>query len=798
MIRMYLKATIRNLLRSKTYSAINIVGLGIGLSSFIIILLYLNFELSYDKWNPALEKVYKISLKQEGDILPQTPAPLASFLAENYPDVEAGVRLQSAGEIEILLAANGKKIYQKGMVMTDSLFLKVFPYKLTRGDAATALNPPNAVVLSEELSRKLFGDVDPIGKPLRAYNIIDGVITGIMETPKGPSHLMANILMRDPYEKQNKHWSNYSYQTYLKYKHPVTEAEMEDDINRLYYNERLNQNNKTYDEYKKKGQQTALFTDAVGKIHNFPKYGNSNFKTISVLMALAILLLVAGAINFSNLAIARSIARAKEVGVRKVLGSGRRQLILQFMAETFLQCIVSLSIAGLIVYLVLPYLKRSLNLSLNFWQQENIASLALQISACLIIVTMLSGLYPAFFLTRFTAAKVLKGDYSTGKKGTFFRNALIVVQFMVSAFFIITTVIVSSQMHYMQNKDKGFSDVQVMRIQAAQKTRETDFNAMRTKLLSMPGISYVAKTTSVPGDVGLFADTTTYTFRYAGRECRMASEKISTDYFKALGIALVKGRMFTDAYGDQNTRTAIVNETAARKMNIADPIGETIYFPQCDTVPVQIIGIVKDVNTMGFETMVQPVVYTMGNNACMFQSGGGILVKISSSKMQQQVTAIEQAWKNIEPDAPIRYSFLDDNFQRLFLSYRRLQNIIVLFALVAILISVMGLFALTAYLSKQRIKEISVRKVLGASVIQLAAMLNKEFIYLILLAILITTPLAWWAMDKWLQTFAYRINISWWMFSVACFLLMIIAIITVGFQAIKAAIANPVKNLRTE
>ncbi len=798
MILLYLKTTVRNLLKNKWYSAVNIFGLAIGLSGFIIVLFYLNFELSYDRWSPALEKVYKVYLKQEGDILPQTPAPLASYLAEKYPEVEAGTRIQTAGEIEILLAANDKKIYQKGMIMTDSLFLKVFPYQLVKGNPATVLNPPNAVVLSEELSRKFFGDADPIGKTLRAYNALDGVVTGVFKEPEGPSHLIAKIIMRDPYEIENKFWTNYSYQTYLRFRQPVREGKMEDDINRLYYNERIKQGTQLYEAYKQTGQATALFTDAVPNIHNFPEQGFSNFKTVAVLMVLAVLLLIAGSINFSNLSIARSIARAKEIGVRKVLGSGKGQLIWQFMSETFFQCVLSLLIAVVLVAMVLPYLNRKFDLTLSFGRQDQPQLMVLQVMACLLLVTLLSGLYPSFVLTRFKMSKVLKGDYSTGQKGVFFRNVLIVLQFMVAAFFIIAVVVISSQMHYMKSREKGFSDAQVLRIQAGQTTRDANFETVRSKLLSIPGIRYVAKTTSVPGDAGLLADTTLFSFKYEGKLFRAASEKVSTDYFKALDITLVKGRAFTDAYSDQHTRSAVINETAARNLNITNPNGQIIYFPNCDTVPVQVIGVVRDIHALGFETKVQPVIYTVGNNACMFQSGGALLVKMDGGALQSGVAGIEEAWRTIEPDLPIRYSFLDDNFRRLFLSYNRLQQVILWFAGVAILISVMGLFALTAYLAKQRTREVGVRKVLGASVTQLAAMLGKEFLYLVLLAILITTPLAWWAVDNWLQTFAYRVDISWWMFTAAAGVLILIALITIGAQVMKSAIANPVTALRSE
>lgn len=795
MFRNYFKIAWRNLLKSKNYSAINILGLAVGLSSFIIILLYLNYELSYDKWNPELKKAYKVSLRSGDDIMPRPPAPLATFLAQHYSNAEACTSIQPNGDFETLLAANNKKIYQKGLVTADSSFLKVFPYTLVRGNAATAFDQPNAIILSEALSRKLFGKSDPMGKPVKLYNALDAVVTGVMQEPESPSHLNVQALLRNPYEKQGMFWENYSYETYIKVKHPVAEAKIEDDINRMYYNERLKKDNSSFEAYKKAGQQTALFIDAVPNIHNYPKYGSSSIATVYILVILAVLLLVAGAINFSNLAIAKSMGRAKEVGMRKVMGSSRRQLITQFMGETALQCIISLCIAVLLINVALPYLNKSFNITLSFWQQDNKVSLVAQIALCLLLVTLLSGLYPSLFLSRFTATRILKGHLSGGK-GTLFRNSLIVIQCMVSAFFIIATVTISSQMHYMQNKDKGFSDAQVMRIQVTQKTREDNFAAVKNTLLALPGVSYVAKTTSVPGDKT--GDTSTKGFKYAANEYRMASVKISSDYFKTLQVALTQGRLFTDNYEDQNTRTAVINEAAAEKLHIGDPIGKTITFPHCDSVPVQIIGIVKDFNVQGFESAVQPVVYTIGNKACMYQSGGAILVKLNSRRMQQTVADIEKAWKKIEPDFPIQYSFLDDNFQQLYLSYARLQKIVTFFAAVAIMISVMGLFALTAFFTRQRTKEIGVRKVLGATVAHLTTLLSKEFIYLVLLSVVIITPVAWWAMHRWLQTFAYRINISWWMFGAAGLVMLFIASLAVGSQAIKAAIANPVDSLRTE
>ena len=797
MFRNYLKIAWRNTFGQIGFNAINILGLAAGLSSFIIILLYLNYQLSYDKWSPGLSKVYKVSMQAKSDILERTPAPLGALLASKFPDAEAATSIQPGGDFEILLDANNKKIYQKDVVTVDSSFLKVFPYKLVRGDAATALNQPNAAILTEDVSRKLFGDDDPIGKTIKIYNAVQCTITGVMAEPKGPSHLPVKMLMRDPAGKQNNFWGNYSFVTYLKLKHNEKETNTEDAIDRIYYNDQVKKGGQSFESYKKAGHEASLFIDAVPNIYNSPKYGGSQLKTVSILLTLAVLLLVAGAINFSNLSIAKAINRAKEVGVRKVLGSNKRQLILQFMTETTLQCITSLSVAILIVYLALPYINNTFNISLTFWRQDNTLDIIAQIIFCLFMVILLSGLYPSFFLSRFNTTKVLKGNYSSGSKGMLFRNSLIVVQFMVSVFFIISILVIRKQMNYMESKDKGFSGEQVMRIQVTQHTREEGFPGVQNALLSIPGVGYVAKTTKVPGD-DMFVDTSTVGFKYSGKDYRMSSVKISKDYFKTLRIALVQGRYFTDEFADQNTRSAVINETAAKKLNLDDPMGKTITFPYCDSIPVQIIGVVKDFHVQGFESRVLPEVYTIGNKACMYQSGGAIVVKLNTGHVQQTVAAITQAWKKIEPDFPIRYSFLDENFQKLFVSYTRLQQIITFFAIIAVVISVMGLFALTAFFTRQRTKEIGVRKVMGATVAQLAALLGKEFVYLILLSVIIIMPVAWWFMQKWLQTFAYRINLNWWLFLIAGLASTIIALLTISLKSVKAALANPAKTLRNE
>lgn len=744
MFRNYLKIAWRNTVRGIAYSSINMIGLAAGLCSFIVILLYTNYELGYDKWSPELDKVYHVSLRQNEDFISNTPTSLAGFLAQEYQNAAAATMLQSSGDREALLAAGDRKIYQKDLVTVDSNFLKVFPYQLATGNPATALNAPRTAILTRDLGRKLFGSEDPMGRSIKLNDRAELVVTGILEDQPGATHLPVGMLIHDPFGRHDNTWDNYSCQTYIKLRRAENDATIETAINRLYYNARIKADGVSFENYTKAGAKTNLFVDQVPRFHNFPKHGSSNFSTVTILLVLAILLLLAGAINFSNLAIARSISRAKEVGIRKVMGAGRMPLILQFMAETSIQCLASLILAVMLLALGIPYINRSFNINIGFLQPHEMLRVVLQLISSLVGIILLSGLYPAVYLSKFNAVKVLKGSYSTGSKGTLFRNSLIVVQFMVSVFFITGIIVIKSQLSFMQNRDKGFSADQLIRVEARPEIREQGFDQARNVLLSVPGVIGVAKTTSVPGD-NFGVDTSTIPFKNKGAAYRMRSVKVSTDYFQTLGVSLKKGRLFTEEVQDQQTRSAVINEAAAQKLGLPDPVGEIIAFPGCDSTPVRIVGVVKDFNVQGFESGVQPVVFTIGNHQpCLMQFGSTMLVKLDNRHVQRTIAGITQAWKKIEPAFPLRYSFVDQNFEQLFISYARLEKIITFFGLVAIMISVMGLFALTTFFTRQRTKEVGVRKVLGASVPQLAALLSRDFIYLVILAVFIITPFTWW------------------------------------------------------
>ena len=783
MLKNYFKTALRNFRRHRLHAFINIGGLAIGMASFTIILIYLNYELSYDKWDASLRRVYRVSMQKDGDILSTTPAPLASFLQEKYPGVEAATAFVPAGDYEALLSAGEKSIYQKGLVETDSCFFKVFPYKMVLGNAATVLDPPDAVVISEEVSRKLFGSDNPIGKPIKLFNIRSAMVTGVFRSPEGPSHLTVQVLMRSPYEKSNKFWENHSYQTYVRMRQPVSVVRLGEGMSRVYHADR-------------KEPATGLFVDAVEDIHNFPQHGESHFAITVVLLVLAVFILIAGAINFSNLSLARAMTRAKEVGIRKVLGSGRKHIILQSLLEISLQCLISLLLALLLVSRALPYFSGHFNIPLFFFKGQNALLLGGQLGACLLLIILISGMYPALFLSGFQTAEVLKGKYTRGKKGMLFRNSLLVVQLSLSALFITGIVVVNRQVSYMQNEYLGFEPSKVVRIEATQKTRDHDFAQVRQSLLSVPGVEYVAKSTSVPGSQEL--DTSTKAFKYEGREHRLNSVKVGTDYFKVMDIQLTKGRFFSDLHPEDADNSAIINETALKKLGVADPTGRYIYFPYCDTIPYTIVGVVKDFHIQGLQHAVVPTIYTISNVHCEFRSGGAILVKIRTDHVQQTLAGIQAAWRKQEPGFPIRYSFLDQDFQRLLTEYIRLERIIFFFSIVSLVITAIGLFALTSFLCRQRVKEIGVRKVLGASVAGVTALLSRDFLKILIISIAIALPLAGWALNRWLESFAYRVSLSWWMFLLAGLITIGVTLLTVCIQAVRSASANPVKSLRME
>lgn len=799
MLNHYFKSSWRNIRRNTLFSSVNIVGLAIGLTGFIVLLLYLNYEKSYDTWHTDLSRTYKVEMENSDGIMwnGRTQAPLASFLKQNYPKVQAATRISSNGssDFEMPVDANGKKMYQKGVIEVDSLFFTVFPYRFVYGNSKRALQAPDAIVLEENLAKNYFGNEDPIGKPVSLYGgLIKGTITGVIQSPSTPSVLNARILMRSAYEKSNNHWQNYSYETYVKLIEPVSPGVLAGDINSIYKRDFLLED-KSKGDQPKRNKDLTYFTEKFTELHTSPKSGGSNLAVINVLLILAASLLVAGAINFSNLSLADAFRRAKEVGVKKVLGAGRGRLFVQFIIDVALQVFISLLLAALLAMMILPWFQNQFNIQLSFLQ-PGVKFFYAQIAFCLLTTIIIAGAYPALQLSGFNPVKIFKGSMLKEKRGFSFRNTLTVFQFVLSGFFIISSLVIFKQVKFMQSKDKGFSGNQVLRIQATQPTREQNFDKTRQQLLSVPGVVEVAKTTTVPGDA--IVDTSTTGMKWNGTEVKMNEVKVSKEYFKLIGAALKEGRWFDGRYADEHTMSVIVNEAAAKRMAIASPVGQTIRFPYCDSIPVQIIGVVKDFNIQGLNMPVQPAMFNIGNFACGHRSGGAILVKINARHTQQTLSDIERLWKSVEPEFPLRYGFLNENFQKLYAGYLRIQQVVSYFTIVAILIAIMGLFAMSVFLVKEKTKELGIRKVLGAGVKDIFKVTSMRFLLQVTIAMAIAIPIGWIATQNWLQNFAYRFDLDFSVFLIASVILITIALITVSFQAIKAAVASPVKSLRTE
>lgn len=792
----YCKIAFRSLLKNRFTTFVNIGGLAVSLASFIIILLYLNYELSYDRWDASLQRVYRVSQQTESNFTDNpTPAPLAPLLREHQENIIAYTRIQPSGSFESLVGAGDKKIYQSDIVGADSGFLEVFPYRLLAGNAATAFKEPSSALLSREVSEKLFGAADPIGKVIMLFNKQPFTVTGIFAEPETPTHFKATMILRNPSMPDNNAWSNISFISYVRLREPMAPSKLDELVNRTYFDYHIKSGNQTYAAWLEAGNKPSLFTEAVADIHNFPRQGSSSFKTTIILFLLAGLLLLSGALNSSNLSLVKTLKRSREVGVRKVMGSSRRQILWQFLLEVTIQCSISLVLALLLCVVMLPVFNRTFDLPLSFSRQLHGYTMIWQCGAALVAIVLISGLYPAIVFARREAVHVLKGNFSMGLSSKRFSHSLIVVQFAVSVFFIISVLVMSNQLRFMRHRDIGFNPQQVVQIQAMQPTREGNFEQTRAKLLRIPGVQYVSKTTAVPAGR---VDTSSMQFHYQGNTTSLTSVRVSTDYFQTLGIAVVGGRSFDDAHPEDQDNTAIINETAARLLGVKDPVGSQITYAECDSVPYRIVGVVKDFQVQGFDSYVRPTFYSISNAHCTYQSGGALMVKVNTANLDKTLAAITQLWGEVEPGFPLHYSFLDDNFQRLFSSYSRIQAIIHVFTLISVFISVMGLLALTIYVTEQRTREIGIRKVLGASISGIVTLLSKDFLVLVVLSVVIATPVAWYLLEQWLRDFAFRTTITWQVFAGGAASALLIAVVTVGWQAFKAASANPAHSLKVD
>ena len=802
------KIAFRNLLKNKTYSLINIFGLTIGTLSCLYIMLYVGDQYSYDKHHPQAENIYRITstLQLPGDkhINSTVSPPTAPAMKRDFPEVIQYTRVvPSLGVSQYILHYNERSVTEKSAVFVDSTFFNVFAFHFTRGNGQKALLDPYTVVLSKSLSDKLFGDEDPLGKQIELeYSYDKGIYTvqGVIDNSLGKSHLNANMYITmngggmGGYARTNESWAgnNFAY-SYIKLLPNSDVVALEEKLPAFlskYGQEQL----------KALGMEKQLHLQAVTGIHTTKGYENeldkiANPSFLKILMLIAAMIQIIACINFMNLSTARSTNRAKEVGIRKVIGARKYQLISQFLFESILLSFLGVMIALPILWLAVPYLNEitQYDISMPYLSDYRMWSM---VFGLIVLTGIIAGSYPAFYLSAFEAIKVIKGNFTSHISALNIRRSLVIIQFTLSIVLIASIIVIYSQLNYIKLKDLGFDPNQKLVFTLHTNETVSKSKVFADDLRSLADIKAVSRT----GYYLSQAILNDWTFYLSGGT--MASGQVAnfmqTDQYvtQANGIKIISGRDFRL----NDSGKVLINETMAHRLgiNIESAQGTFLYSSQGseqEVIKYEIAGIMKDFNFNSLHEDVKPILFMFNDHDPYLTN---ITISTQTSNYKSLLAQMETIWKKNYPSIPFEYSFLDAEVQKMYESEITLSRIINSFTGIAIFISCLGLFGLATFSAENRKKEIGIRKVLGAKVSGIATLLSKDFVVLVFIAILVATPIAWWVMNKWLQSFSYRVDIKWWMFAMAGIIAAIIALVTVSFQAIKAAIANPVKSLRTE
>lgn len=810
MIKNYLKIAWRNLVKNKTFSFINIIGLATGLACFILIALYVTDELSYDRYHEKADRIYRVNsdIRFGGtDLkLAVNSDPMGATLKKDYPQVEQYVRFYNSSGSK-LIKKNKEYINENAVTHADSTLFGVFTFPAISGDTKNALNEPNTVVITESTAKKYFGTTDAVGKTIETNenNSTLYKVTAVIRDMPRNSHFNFDFIFS--MDNVDYTWGNYlshNFQTYILLKPGTDPKAFEKNFPQLIDKYILPQAKafmqiNSMEEFAKTGNKLEYSLMPMTDIHlrsdRFPELSvNSNIQYVYIFSAVAIFILLIACVNFMNLSTARSSNRAKEVGIRKVLGTEKRLLIGQFLTESILMVFAALTLGLLLVWLSIAYFNdisgKSLTITELFKPQYLLFLLLLPF-----VVGGLAGSYPAFFLSSFQPIQVLKGKINSGFSRSYLRSGLVVFQFFTSIVLIIGTIVVFRQLNYIQNKKIGFNKDQVLVINGTG-ALGNNTDAFKNEVEKMSGVKTASFAGYLPVSNSARNDNTFSTEAVMTEKngFNMQVWNVDYDYIPTLGMEMLKGRNFSPEFGSDSTGI-IINESTAKIIGYNDPVGKKLYTTFGNTsnsIAYTIVGVVRNFNYESLRQNIAPLCFRLGFNKWT------TAFKVSAGNVQDLVKNIESKWKSMAPGMPFSYQFLDESFDNMYRAEQRIGKVAISFAILAILIACLGLFGLATYMAEQRTKEIGVRKVLGASVPDIVSMLSKDFVKLVLIASVIAFPVAWFAMNKWLQDFAYRINIGWWVFVVAGLSAILIALITVSFQAIKAALTNPVKSLRTE
>jgi putative ABC transport system permease protein len=792
----YFKTAVRNLIKRKSFSLINITGLAIGMAvSFLILLLVLN-EVTYDHFHENSKDIYRIALKLDAQDrhmeIPCVPAPFGPALVEQFPEVASVARLR--GEGRKIVSFENKLFEESRIYYADPGLFDVFAISLVNGNPETMLEAPFSLVLTEEMAEKYFGSEDPIGKMLKLDNKHKYTITGVVKKMPDNSHFKYNMLASLSTLNQLRGdlnlWMGFNYYTYIH----LTGKPNADEITKKYY-ELLMAN--IPDQVKQLGMKISLFLQPLRNIHlhshllgEMEPPGNPAY--VRILTSIALFILLIACINFMNLSTAQSAQRAKEVGMRKVLGAPRGKLIAQFLGESMLLSFISLIIAVILIQIMLPVFNQLVSKDLAFNPIQN-GIIILGLVGITFLVGLIAGVYPAFFLSSFAPIEILKSRFKAGKGHRFFRHGLVSLQYVISITLIFSTLVIFYQLHHVKNHHLGFNKEQIavisLRGQAHQK-----YDVLKNEILRVPGVVRATCSSHVPG---IGRNETMFSFEGVTQEKQvMPFMEVDDDFLETFSMELAAGRNLShDRPADK--KAIILNETLVKQLSWDNPLGKTVTMTEVIgrkfvDVPYTVIGVVRDFH---FESLHQKI-----GSHLMKLSGevNRISVKLSPENLSETLRAIEKKWKQIEPTYPFHYVFLDESFDSLYRTERRMGLIFISFTLIAIFVASLGLFGLASFTAEQRTREIGIRKVLGASVSNVVLLLSREFTRWVILANVIAWPIAYFAMNRWLQNFAYRIELEIWIFILSGGIALTIALLTVSTKAVRAAVANPVDSLRYE
>jgi putative ABC transport system permease protein len=807
MFKNYLKVALRNLWKSKGFSAINIIGLAAGLGVCLLIVLYVADELSYDRYNDKADRIYRL----DADIYFNntqftasiSPKPLALTLAKECPQVEQMVRINYQNDI--LVKKGGDWIRDHHLAYADSTFFKVYTVPMVTGDPNTALNEPHSIVIDESAAKRYFNSTDVVGKTLELEGKTICKVTGVMKDLPRQSHFHLSFILpqRDRgYQGDNDQWLSNNWHSYILVRPGVDRAFLQSRVDATvnkYLGLQLQQMlHASMQDMQHQGAHFIYHLMPLEDIHlrsnkSYEMEPNGDINTVYIFSFIAILILVIACVNFMNLSTARSANRAREVGIRKVAGSTKGHLITQFLTESVLLSFFSLLLALGIALLLLPMFNQLAGKELHAGSLFSPRFLALLV-LLVFLVGCLAGSYPAFYLSSFQPILVLKGKVASGFKGSMLRNILVVGQFVISIGLIIGTIVIYNQLNYIRSRETGFNRDQVLVIHNAYLGGD-GIKSFRKELTQLTGVADASLSGDLP-TVGSGYDQEGW-FRTPSMDTKgavvLTNLFVDEHYIPTLGMKIVKGRNFSIDFPTDSTGI-ILNESAVQLLGWKDPINQMFYRPgdSMKSVAYHVIGVVKDFNFSSMHDKVGPLVINMGDNR------GSMAVRLRGGDITGPVGQIETKWKAIANGVPFTYTFMDDDFNKLYQTEKQTGQLFISFAVFAIFIACLGLFGLVTYAAEQRMKEIGIRKVLGAKVGGIVGLLSRDFIKLVLIASLIAFPIAWWGMSQWLDGFAYRIGISWWIFVLAGAAALVIALATVSLQTIRAALANPIKSLKSE